>query len=274
VRAVLTLGLLAEGAVGGFMAPASPVYVPPRGPTTVTVVPNVNGPVAPTIMSLAGIYHPASGGEYLPNAAWQAKADADGQADAEHLASRVVELASRRAGYEHLTPEFKRHFIQIVMAGIGGLDPDEAADVIEVAADDAGDMRLGPLTEQIGESFWPGPRDVRKPPDGPAPGGPNLFATEDRDVPGGDFAAHAARLLGLPDPGLPDPADEERSASSAFGVPLGPFFDRTLVGETWLAPAAPAAATDPAQAEPAAPEPAATEPAAPGDPAPADPAGD
>jgi hypothetical protein len=188
---------------------------------------------------VAGSYHPPSGGEYLPNAEWRAMAATAGQAAAEHLASSVVDLANRCAGNQSLTPEIKRYLIQLVMSGIGGLNPDEAADILEVSAENADDTRLGPLAQKITEWSVPGPQMVRKPPDGPGFGGHHLF-----DFGNHDLSARGAQLPGLGGPDLSGFSGQELLALSAFSVPPDPDSSTAAIGGSGPAAADPPPGAD------------------------------
>ena len=230
-RAALTLGLLAETAVGGFAAAPQPLFLPPSGPATSTVMP----PAAPTVGSGAGSYHPHSAGEYLPNAEWRAMAATAGQAAAEHLASSVVDLANHSAGNQNLTPEIKHYFIRLMMSGIGGLNPDEAADILEVSAENADDRRLGPIAQKITEWFVPGPQMVRKPPDGPGFGGHNLF----------DFvSAHEAQPPGLGGQVFSGLSGQELLALLALSVPPDPDSSAAAIDRSGPAAADPVPGAD------------------------------
>ncbi len=75
------------------------------------------------------------GGHYTFNGPWQAKAGTDGHAAALELASSVVDVANKCAGRHWLPPEVRRYLIQLVLLGIGGIDPDNAGDILELAAE-------------------------------------------------------------------------------------------------------------------------------------------
>lgn len=136
----MTLGLLTDTAFGLFVpAPASALQ-PPTGPQIVTVM----SPAGPSL------FHQNSGAEYLLNDDWQTLANKAGQGAAEQLASSLVDLANRHAGQPDLSPGLKRYLIQFVL--LGGINPDDAADLVEDFAENPDDPRLEPVVRQIRQS--------------------------------------------------------------------------------------------------------------------------
>lgn len=140
-KKVAVAGLVPFSAASGFTSPAVPsaAFTPPRT-STVTPMRTVQTQqvVSPSIFTS----HLLDGGHYIFSGLWQAKAVTDGHAAALELASAVVDVAGKCAGQHWLPPEVRRYLIQLVLLGIGGIDPDDAGDILELAAEDAKDPRL------------------------------------------------------------------------------------------------------------------------------------
>jgi hypothetical protein len=130
-KKALALALTPAGAIGAGVTPHLGAGLP-SSPRTSTVVPG----------GMPG--HLGSGGAYAFQEDWQRL----GQNEAVRRATAVVDLASSRAGDWALGPGARRYFIQLVLAGEGGIDPGEAADVLEFSAEGA-DLRLGTLITMI-----------------------------------------------------------------------------------------------------------------------------
>ena len=134
-------GLVPFSAASGFTNPVVPAatFTPPRT-STVTPMRRVQTPQVLSHSILASDL--LDGGHFTFNGLWQAKAGTDGHAAALELASSVVDVANKCAGWHWLPPEVRRYLIQIVLLGIGGIDPDDAGDILELAAENADDPQL------------------------------------------------------------------------------------------------------------------------------------
>jgi hypothetical protein len=140
----------------------------PSSPRTSVVVPPQNwsssgSARAPNISEF--IYRFGSGGEYWLTVSWQEFAASHSRAAAEHLAADVVDHVSRAVGRQVLTADVRRYYIQLVLGGIGGLNPSEAADVLDLSVDVANEARLTSLTEKMAEDNVPPPLTSILPPD-------------------------------------------------------------------------------------------------------------
>jgi hypothetical protein len=138
--AVAMTPLAAIGAAGAMPHPGTDGPSPFR---TYTLVPG--GTFKPADLAASAIGHPSSGGEYKLRTDWQAL----GLTEAVRLATAVLNLANSRAGGRSLEPDVRRYLIQLVLAGVGGINPDEAADVLEFCTDEKADLRLGTLIDEI-----------------------------------------------------------------------------------------------------------------------------
>jgi hypothetical protein len=139
----------------------------PVSPRASTVVPEQGSSSSGTLEAaiVASISHRlGSGGEYWLTRSWQEFAVSHGRAAAERLAADVVDRVSLAAGRQVLTADARRYCIQLVLGGIGGLNPSEAADVLELSVDVANDVRLTSLTEKMAEDYVPSPLTTVRPP--------------------------------------------------------------------------------------------------------------
>lgn len=139
-KKVAVVGLVPFSAVG-FTSPMVPAtsFTPPRTSTVTPMRTMQTQQVSSPSLFTSNLL---DGGHYTFNGPWQAKADADGHAAALALASSVVDVANKCAGQHWLPPEVRRYLIQLVLLGIGGINPDDAGDILELAAEDAKDPRL------------------------------------------------------------------------------------------------------------------------------------
>jgi hypothetical protein len=139
----------------------------PSSPRTSVVVPpqdwsSSGSAQAPIVSGVS--YRFGSGGEYWLTLSWQEFAASHGRAVAERLAADVVDRVSPAVGREVLTADVRRYYIQLVLGGIGGLNPSEAADVLDLSVDVANDARLTSLTEKLTEDYVPPPLTTVLPP--------------------------------------------------------------------------------------------------------------
>jgi hypothetical protein len=143
-KRAMAISLLPAAGAGGYVSQAA---IP-----AVTVVPTrtvTSMPLTPPTLFHMDAARMASGGEYLLNTGWQELAAAHGRQAAEHRAGAVVEVARRCAGGGTLTPELRHYLIRMVLSGVGGLNPDEAADILELSTDSQNDPLLEPLIKVI-----------------------------------------------------------------------------------------------------------------------------
>ncbi len=140
-KKVAVAGLVPFSAASGFTNPsvAAATFTPPR---TSTVTPLRMVQTQQVFSHSIFTSHLLDGGHYTFNGPWQAKAGTDGHAAAVELASAVVDVANKCAGRHWLPPEVRRYLIQLVLLGIGGIDPADAGDILELAADNADDPQL------------------------------------------------------------------------------------------------------------------------------------
>lgn len=166
-----TMATLPFAALGGLTSPP-PGSAVTSSPTTSILV--------PTHPEKSGSYTtawllpsaPASGGEYNLSPPWESHASTAGQEATVRLASSLVDAANRYAGTHWLSAQIRRSLIQLVLLGIGGLDPADAGDILEFAADDAeypqiAPPKLQPLIREIQQRATAGPPG--EPGGGPAP---------------------------------------------------------------------------------------------------------
>jgi hypothetical protein len=134
-------GLVPFSAASGFTNPVvrAATFTPPR---TSTVTPMRRVHTQQVLSHSIFASDLLDGGHYTFNGPWQAKAGTDGHAAALELASSVVDVANKCAGWHWLPPEVRRYLIQLVLLGIGGIDPDDAGDILELAAENADDPQL------------------------------------------------------------------------------------------------------------------------------------
>jgi hypothetical protein len=159
----LAMAPLAALGAGGMSQPGAGLPSPVR---TYTLAPG--GPFGSETVLPAGAFHYlSSGGEYNLHPDWERL----GQAEAVRLATAVVNLAHGYAGARTLGPGVNRYLIQLVLTGAGGINPDEAADVLEFCANEGADLRLGTLIEKINEAGAAAPLAGEYPPENPGPGG-------------------------------------------------------------------------------------------------------
>ena len=161
-KKALAISLLPATGAGGYVAQAAV--------QTVTIAPARTVSPAPVTLFNMDTARLATGGEYLLNAQWQELAATHGRQAAEDRAGAVVEVARQCAGGGILTPELRRYLIQMVLSGLGGLDPDEAADILELSVDSQNDPLLEPLVKVIEDvsAFGPATLLLGPPPVPPA----------------------------------------------------------------------------------------------------------
>jgi hypothetical protein len=166
-----TMATLPFAALGGVTSPP-PGSAVTSSPTSILV---------PTHPEKSGSYTAASllpsafatGGEYNLSPPWELYASTAGQEAAVRLASSLVDAANTYAGTHWLSVQIRRSLIQLVLLGIGGLDPADGADILQLAADDAEYPQIAPpklkaLIREIQQRATVGPPD--EPGGGPAPG--------------------------------------------------------------------------------------------------------
>jgi hypothetical protein len=140
-KKVAVAGLVPLSAGSGFTNPLVPAATS-TSPRTSTVTPMRTAQTQQVFSHSIFTRDLLDGGHYTFNGPWQAKAGTDGHAAALELASSVVDVANKCAGPHWLPPEVRRYLIQLVLLGIGGVDPDDAGDILELAAENADDPQL------------------------------------------------------------------------------------------------------------------------------------
>jgi len=168
LRKFRVMAALPVAALGGLTSPP-PGSAITSSPTTSTLVPTHPGESGSWTTASLFASTPATGGEYNLSPPWALHASTAGQQTAVRLASSVVDAANTYAGTYWLSAQIRRGLIQLVLLGIGGLDPADAADILELAADDAeypriAPPKLGPLIREIKQ------RVAAVPPDEPGGG--------------------------------------------------------------------------------------------------------
>jgi len=132
-------------ALGGIASPP-PGSVTTWSPTTSIVVPTraqEPGSYAVTAPLSFGSAV-ATGGEYNLSPPWALHAGTAGQEATARLASSVVDTANKYAGGHWLSAQIRHSLIQLVLLGIGGLDPADATDILQFAADNADYPQIAP----------------------------------------------------------------------------------------------------------------------------------
>ncbi len=155
-KKALTLALTPAGAVGAGVMPHAGAGLPSSPRVSTVVPPGTSG-------------HLGSGEEYPLQAGWERLAGRE----AARLATAVIDLANSRAGGQALGSGARRYLIQLVLTGAGGVDPGEAADVLELGTADEADLRLGTLISTIRHIHALAPQASEHPPESPGAGGVN-----------------------------------------------------------------------------------------------------
>ena len=130
-------------ALGGLASP------PPGSVTTWSPKTSI---LVPTYPEESGSYTAASlfgsatatGGEYNLSPPWALHASTAGREATVRLASSLLDAASKYAGAQWLSAQTRRSLIQLVLLGIGGLDPADATDILQFAADNAEYPQIAP----------------------------------------------------------------------------------------------------------------------------------
>lgn len=171
-RKFRAMAALPFAALGGLTSPppGSAIILSPTTSTLVPTHPEESESYTAASLSASA---PATGGEYNLSRPWALHASTAGREAAVRLASSLVDAANTYAGTHWLSAQIRRSLIQLVLLGIGGLDPGDAADILQLAADDAeypriAPPKLGPLIREIQQRVAVVPPD--EPGGGPASG--------------------------------------------------------------------------------------------------------
>jgi len=152
-KKLAAVATLPFAAIGGLAGPPPGGVVTWSPPTTSTVVPMQ--PAESPSITTALLFRSASatGAEYNFSPPWALHASTVGQEETVRLASSIVDAANKCAGGHWLSAQIRRNLIQFVLLGIGGVDPADATDILEFAADNAEYPQIAPpkLGELIGE---------------------------------------------------------------------------------------------------------------------------
>jgi hypothetical protein len=143
-RRIAAAALLPFAAVGGLAGPPPGGPVTWSAPTTSTLVPTQPAESDSLTGTLLFTPESASGAHYNFSPAWAAHAETAGHEATVQLASSLVDAANKHAGGQWLPPEIRRSLIQFVLLGIGGLDPADATDILQFAADNADNPQIVP----------------------------------------------------------------------------------------------------------------------------------
>lgn len=142
-KKLAVMATLPIAALGGLASPP-PGSAAPGPPTTSTLVPAYPKESKSYTATLLFGSVTATGGEYNLSPPWAEHARAAGQEGTVRLASSLVDAASKYAGKHWLEAQIRRSLIQLVLLGIGGLEPADATDILEFAADNADYPRIAP----------------------------------------------------------------------------------------------------------------------------------
>jgi hypothetical protein len=142
-RKFAAVATLPFAALGGLASPP-PGSMTNWSPTTSILVPT--HPEEPRSYTAASLFGGAiaTGGEYNLSPPWALHAGTAGRETTERLAASLVDAANKYAGGHWMSAQIRRSLIQLVLLGIGGLDPADATDILQFAADNADYPRIAP----------------------------------------------------------------------------------------------------------------------------------
>jgi hypothetical protein len=150
----LAVGLTPAAAIGGFVAPVQ-MTTSAVASTVTRQVDTGSSHLFHSWSQLTRTDVVVTGGTPGVSHAWQAMATVHGPAAAGQFAGAVADLAAGCAGVHPLTAQLRHYLIQCILAGLGGLDPDNAADILELSMDVADDPRLLPAIRAAKTGFVP-----------------------------------------------------------------------------------------------------------------------